>query len=497
MSRRAKIVCTLGPATATADRLRDLVEAGMDVARLDLGLGTRSEQAETYRSVREIAARSGRTVGVLADLRGPRIRLGRLAAGPVLWRGGETVVITPRAAADHASTDDARFVSTSYPGLARDVRPGDRLLIDDGQVALQVVRVRDDDVSCLVLDGGPVRDHQRVSLPDVEIGVPALTERDTADLRFALGLGVDLVALSFVRSPADVKVVHAVMDEFDLRLPVLAKLETPAAVRQLDDIIAAFDGIVVARDDLGVELPLDEVPLIQKRAIQRCRELAKPVIVATQMLDSMVEHPRPTRAEASDVANAVLDGADAVLLAAETSVGAFPVPAVRMMAQIVGSAEANAPVHRTVRWTEPASNADAITAAAADVARSLAVKAICCFTRSGATARQLARHQPAVPLLAFTPDRAVPGHLSLTWGVETFTVPVVAHTDEMVHQVQDVLLSLGRFEVGDLVLIVAGSPPGVPGSTNTMRLLRLGDRVLARPPAYPSAQPGRRAVPGA
>jgi pyruvate kinase len=477
MTRRAKIVCSLGPATATRDRLRDLIEAGMDVARLNLGHGTHEDHAVACRLVREVAAQAGRTVGVLVDLQGPRIRLGRFAAGTVYWQPGETVVITPRTVLGGSSR-----ASITYHGLAGDVRPGDQLLVGDGQVALRVSAITDDDVSCLVLDGGPVRDHQGISLPDVEIGVPTLTEKDTEDLWFGLGLGVDMVALSFVRSPADVKVVHAVMDEYGLRLPVLAKLEKPAAVRQLDDIIEAFDGVLVARGDLGVELPLDEIPLIQKRTIQRCRELAKPVIVATQMLDSMVVHPRPTRAEASDVANAVLDGADAVMLDAETSVGAYPVPTVRMMAKIVESAERHAPARRCAPWHEPATKGNAIAAAACDVAERLAVKAVCCFTQTGATARLLARHQPLAPLLAFTPDRDVPARLSLTWGVETFAVPVVRHTDEMVHQVQELLLSLGRFELGDLVLIVAGSPPGGPGTTNTMRLLRLGDRVLARPP---------------
>ncbi|RKR86100.1 pyruvate kinase [Micromonospora pisi] len=405
MARRAKIVCTLGPATAGADRLRELVEAGMDVARLDLGHGTPVEHAATYHLVREVAARAGRTVGVLADLRGPRIRFGQRATGA------------------------------------------------------------------------------------------ALAEQRAADLRFALGLGVDLLALPFVTSPEDVEVAHQVMEELSVWRPVLAKLETPAAVRHLDAIVAAFDGVVVARDELGVELPLDEIPLVQKRAIRRCRELAKPVVVAAQLLDSMVEQSRPTRAEASDVANAVLDGADALLLAAETSVGAFPVPAVRMMARIIATAEENGVAGDGGPPTGSAGNVDAITAAAAEVAQSLTVGAICCFTRSGATARQLARHQPTVPLLAFTPDRAVPAQLSLTWGVETFTMPVVVHTDEMVQQVQDVLLSLDRFQIGDLVLIVAGSPPGLPGSTNTMRLLRLGDRVMARPPVHAAVRLARQAAP--
>jgi len=470
MSRRAKIVCTLGP--ASAGRLPDLIEAGMDVARLNFSHGIHSDHAATYRLVREAAARSGRNVGILADLQGPKIRLGRFADGPVVWATGETVVITTeRCPGDHDR------VSTTYTGLAGDVRPGDRLLIDDGKVALEVTSVREHDVSCLVVEGGTVSDNKGISLPGVDVSVPPLSEKDIEDLRLALALGVDLVAMSFVRSPAEIKLAHAVMDDVGGRVPVIAKLEKPEAVQDLDGIVAAFDGIMVARGDLGVEMPLEEIPLIQKRTIQLCREVGKPVIVATQMLDSMVENSRPTRAETSDVANAVLDGADAVMLSAETSVGAHPVSAVRTMAQIVEFAEKDAAGYKPPLRQAPTTTAGAIAAAATAVGSALNVKALCCFTCTGDTARLLARHHSGLPLLAFTPDESVCAALSVSWGVETFRLPPVENTDDMVRRIQDLLLSLGRFERGDAVVIVAGSPPGIAGSTNAMRVWRLGDEV--------------------
>jgi pyruvate kinase len=472
MNRRAKIVCTLGPATATAEGLHALIEAGMDVARLNFSHGTHQDHAATYRLVREASETAGRCVGVLADLQGPKIRLGRFADGPVVWETGDTVVITTK----HCLGNHDR-VSTTYDGLARDVRPGDRLLVDDGRVALQVTAVARDEVTCLVTEGGTVSDNKGISLPGVDVSVPPLSEKDIADLRLALSLGVDMVAMSFVRSPEEVKLAHAVMDEFGSRLPVIAKLEKPEAVQDLDGIVAAFDGIMVARGDLGVEMPLEQIPLIQKRTIQLCREMAKPVIVATQMLDSMVESLRPTRAETSDVANAVLDGADAVMLSAETSVGAYPRQVVQTMAQIVEYAEKDASLYKPPLRLAPTTTAGAIAAAACDVGERLGVKALCCFTRTGNTVRQLARHHSVLPLLGFTPDETVGARLSMTWGVETFHLPVVRHTDDMVRQIQDLLLSLGRFGRGDLVVIVAGSPPGIPGSTNAMGVWRLGDEV--------------------
>jgi pyruvate kinase len=471
VTRRAKIVCTIGPATATPERLRGLVDAGMDVARLNFSHGSHADHEQVYHLVRQASDATGRAVGILADLQGPKIRLGRFAAGPVEWRTGDSVVITSE---DVLGT--AERVSCTYPKLPEEVRAGDRLLVDDGKVALEVSAVKGPDIRCLVVEGGQVSNHKGISLPNVAVSVPALSDKDTEDLRFALGLGVDLIALSFVRSPDDIKLVHAVMDDAGLRRPVLAKIEKPEAVGQLEAIVAAFDGIMVARGDLGVELPLDQVPLVQKQAVQLSRDYAKPVIVATQMLDSMIENSRPTRAEASDVANAVLDGADAVMLSGETSVGKYPVLTVSTMGKIVATTESGElGVPRLLH--DPRTRGGALTVAASQIATAVGAKALVAFTVTGDTVRRLARLHCSLPLLAFTPVPAVRNQLALSWGVETFLMPYVAHTDDMFRQVDQALLGLGRANPGDAVVVVAGSPPGTPGSTNTLRVHQLGSLV--------------------
>jgi len=470
--RRAKIVCTLGPATSRPEDVAALVGAGMDVARLNFSHGTHDDHARAYRLVREASDAAGHSVGVLADLQGPKIRLGRFASGSAVWPAGTRVTITTA-----GILGDEQRVSTSYQGLPGDVRPGDRLLVDDGRLVLQATAVHGTDVVCAVLVGGPVSDHKGLSLPGVAVSVPALSDKDLDDLRFALRLGVDFVALSFVRSPADVEPVRRVMADVGYRVPVIAKIEKPQAVEALPQVVAAFDGLMVARGDLGVELPLEQVPLVQKRAVQLARENAKPVIVATQMLDSMIDRPQPTRAEASDVANAVLDGADALMLSGETGIGRYPVPAVQTMASIITVAEGDPQFGVPPLQHSPRTKGGAIAAAAREVGEALGAKALVAFTQSGDTPRRLARHHSRLPLLAFTPEASVRSQLSLTWGVETFRTPFVATTDGMVRQVQDVLLSLARFTVGDVVVIVAGSPPGIPGSTNALRVWRLGDEV--------------------
>jgi pyruvate kinase len=469
VTRWAKIVCTVGPATATEERMLALVEAGMDVARLNFSHGTHADHERAYELVRRASDRVGRAVGVLADLQGPKMRLGTFRDGPVEWRTGDRVAITTEPV-----EGSAERVGTTYPRLADDVVPGDRLLVDDGNVGLVVVEVRGRDVLCDVTEGGTVSDHKGLSLPGVRVSVPALSGRDADDLRFALGLRVDLVALSFVRSPADAGLVRAVLAEAGCRLPVLAKLEKPEAVADLDAVVDAFDGVMVARGDLGVEMPLEQVPLVQKRAVQACRERAKPVIVATQMLESMIEHSRPTRAEASDVANAVLDGADAVMLSGETSVGRYPVQTVATMARIVAAAESDPATSVPPLRQDPRTRAGAIAQAAIEVGQRVGAAALVSFTQTGDTARRLARHRCRIPLLAFTPDPAVRRGLALSWGVETFLSPTVRHTDEMVAAVQDALLATGRRR-GDLVVVVAGSPPSTPGSTNMLRVHRLGE----------------------
>ena len=393
--RRVKIVCTLGSATDSYERVKALVEAGMDVARFAFGHGGREEHADheqRYHLVRKAADETGRSVGVLADLRGPVGALG-----------------------------------SAQPALST---------------------------------------------------LSTLSTRDEADLRWALRTGFDVVALSFVRDGRDVEAVHRVMDEEGRRLPVLAKVETPQAVEAIEDIVAAFDGIMVARGDLGVEMPLEQVPLVQKRVVKLARRNAKPVVVATQMLDSMMENARPTRAEVSDVANAVLDGTDAVMLSGETSAGRHPVETVATMARIVEAAEEGLLAAGLAPLTDrnkPRTHGGAVARAAAEVGDFLGARFLVAFTQSGDTVRRLSRYRSPIPLLAFTAEQATRSRLSLTWGVETFLVPDAGSTDAMVRQVDEALLRCGRCRRGDLVVVTAGSPPGVPGTTNMVRVHRVGE----------------------
>lgn len=432
--------------------------------------GSHADHKQVYDMVRAAADESGRAVGILADLQGPKIRLGRFAAGPVDWNTGDVVRVTVE---DVEGTHDR--VSTTYKELAKDAKVGDRLLVDDGKVGLVVVDVEGSDVVCEVTEGGPVSNNKGLSLPGMDVSVPALSEKDIEDLEFALSLGVDFIALSFVRSPADIDLVHQVMDRSGgKRLPVIAKIEKPEAVDNLEAIVLAFDGVMVARGDLGVELPLEHVPLVQKRAIQIARENAKPVIVATQMLDSMITNSRPTRAETSDVANAVLDGADALMLSGETSVGRYAIESVQTMGRIIEAVETESVVVPPLTHV-PRTKRGVISYAARDIGERLNAKALVAFTQSGDTVRRLARLHTHLPLLAFTPEPSVRSQLSLTWGTETFLVPKVESTDEMVRQVDVAMIEIGRYSAGDLMVVVAGSPPGTIGSTNLIRVHRLGE----------------------
>lgn len=469
MKRRAKIVCTLGPATSSEDDLLKLVESGMNVARLNFSHGNHADHELNYQRVRAAAQRTGRNVGVLADLQGPKIRLGRFADGATHWASGEEVRITVE---ECSGTHDR--VSTTYKNLAKDAKAGDRLLVDDGNVGLVVTGVEDNDVVCRVVEGGKVSNNKGLSLPGMDVSVPAMSEKDIADLEFALRMGVDLIALSFVRSPADIELVHEVMDRVGRRVPVIAKLEKPEAIENLEAIVLAFDAIMVARGDLGVELPLEQVPLVQKRAIQVARENARPVIVATQMLESMIGNSRPTRAEASDVANAVLDGADAVMLSGETSVGKYPFDAVRTMAKIILAVESESTVVPPLTHV-PRTKRGVISYAARDIGERLNAKALVAFTQSGDTVRRLARLHTPLPLVALTPVPEVRSQLALTWGTETYTVDYVDSTDAMIKQVDSALLSVGGYEIGDRVVIVAGAPPGTVGSTNLIHVHRIGE----------------------
>ena len=461
----------MGPATSSEEGIAALLDAGMNVARMNFSHGDYADHKVIYDRLRAAAQASGKALAILADLQGPKIRLGRFSDGPHDWNTGENVTITVD---DVVGTRDR--VSTTYKGLAQDARPGDRLLIDDGKVGLVVTHVRDNDVMCSVTEGGPVSNNKGISLPGMNVSVPAMSQKDIDDLRFALTLGVDVIALSFVRSPSDVELVHKVMDELGVpRLPVIAKLEKPEAVANLEAIVLAFDGIMVARGDLGVELPLEQVPLVQKRAVQIARENARPVIVATQMLDSMIEHSRPTRAEASDVANAVLDGADALMLSGETSVGKYPIIAVKTMAKIIEAVEGESVAVPPLTHV-PRTKRGVLSYAARDIGERLEAKALVAFTSSGDTVRRLARLHTPLPLLAFTPIESTRNQLSLTWGVQTFVTPSVENTDQMVDQVDVGLLKVPGYSKGDTVVIVAGSPPNTSGSTNLIRVHRLGHR---------------------
>jgi pyruvate kinase len=475
--RRAKIVCTLGPATSSYARIRDLVEAGMDVARLNLSHGEYAEHEKVYRAVRRASDETGRAVGILVDLQGPKIRTGRFAEGPQTLVAGDHFTVTTLDV-----PGDRHRVSTTYAGMPQDVRAGDLLLVDDGKVALRCLEVTDTDILTEVIEGGVISNNKGINLPGVAVSVPALSDKDRADLRWALRLRADLVALSFVRSASDIEDVHAIMDEVGIRLPVIAKIEKPQAVENLAEILDVFDGLMVARGDLGVEMPLEQVPVVQKRAVELARGRAKPVIVATQVLESMIEHSRPTRAEASDAANAVLDGADALMLSGETSVGAFPVEAVRTMSRIIESTEDHG-LERIASLTgKPRTIGGAVTLAAYEVGDLINAKYLVTFTASGDSAKRLARFRSKIPMLAFTSNPDTRSQLALVWGIETHLAPHVRHTDEMAAQVERSLLDEGRCLEGDLIVMVAGSPPGIPGSTNMMRILRVGGPAeLANP----------------
>ena len=470
--RRAKIVCTLGPAVGTKEMIKALVSAGMNVARINASHGSHAEHEERINWVREAAEELGTPVAVLVDLQGPKIRLGTFAEGPVLLEPGDIFTIT---------TEDVQgskeLVSTTHKGLPGDCHPGDLILIDDGKVQVQVREVDGPRVTTEVLVGGMVSDHKGVNLPGVAVSVPALSEKDKEDLEWGLEYGCDLVALSFVRSPEDAKDVHEVMDRVGRTVPVIAKIEKPQAVTVLEELIEVFDGFMVARGDLGVELPLQQVPLVQKHAITIARRHAKPVIVATQVLESMINSPTPTRAEASDCANAILDGADAVMLSGETSVGKYPVRCVETMASIIEYTEEHglesipkiSNLHRTRNGV--------ITRAAMEIGESLGVKYLTVFTESGQTARRMARLRPRIPLLVFTPNENVRKQLALTWGVKTILSDPVSQTDEMVEEVDSILRESGLALEGDRVVIICGMPSGRVGSTNTIRVHKMGELV--------------------
>ena len=477
--RRAKIVCTMGPAVESPEKVRELIAAGMNMARLNLSHGGYEEHQSRLNEVRAAAKEAGKPVAILVDLQGPKIRLARFKAGPYDLSRGDIFTITT----DEVEGTKDR-VGTTYKGLPGDCKPGDRILIDDGKVTVEVTEVKGSDVVTKVIEPGAVSNNKGINLPGVAVSVPALSEKDKEDLRWGLNAGADFIALSFVRSAEDIVDVHKIMDEVGIRVPVIAKIEKPQAVANLQEIVNAFDGIMVARGDLGVELPIEEVPLVQKHCIELAREAAKPVIVATQMLDSMITNSRPTRAEATDCANAVLDGADALMLSGETSVGDFAIEAVQTMARIISHTEEGGMDMIRPMKSPPKTKGGAITKAATEVGAIVGAKYLVTFTQSGDSARRTARLRSPIPILAFTPEVGTYNRMALDWGVEPELTPMVKHTDEMVMQADNLLLKSKRCVEGELVVIVAGSPPGIPGSTNAMRVHRVGDAVSGAAPAY-------------
>ena len=467
--RRAKIVATLGPATEDYAVVESLVEAGLDVARLNLSHGDYSVHEQMYAHVRRASESTGRAVGILVDLQGPKIRLARFADGPHTLSPGDEFTITTE---DVVGTRDV--VGTTYPQLATDVTADDTILINDGKVRLRVVHTDGVRVRTEVVVGGEVSDNKGINLPGVAVSTPAMSEKDERDLRWAIRLGADIIALSFVRAAKDAHRARVIMAEEGRDLPIIAKIEKPEAVENLQEIIDAFDGVMVARGDLGVELPLEAVPIVQKRAIELARRWAKPVIVATQMLESMIQNPVPTRAETSDVANAVIDGADAVMLSGETSVGMHPVVVLETMARIVESTEVHGLSRIPALGTKPRTQAGAVTLAAASIAEFVDATAVCVFSQSGDTARRMSRLRHAVPIISFTDLPGSRARNALYWGVQTYLVPRGKDTDELVVIIDDTLLGHGLAQVGDRVVMTAGAPPGVAGSTNNVRVHIVG-----------------------
>ncbi|WP_257448291.1 pyruvate kinase [Archangium lipolyticum] len=474
--RRAKIVCTLGPASQSQEMLEALIEAGMDVARLNFSHGSHEQHAENIAKLRAASLKVRKAVGILGDLQGPKIRTGRFITGSTdLKEGGEFHITT-----DESVKGTDEIVSTTYPHLAADVNPGDRILLDDGLLELRVLETdKKQLIRTKVIHGGILKNNKGINLPGVAVRADALTPKDREDLVFGIKAGVDFIALSFVRQPADLDMARAAMAEVGRTVPIIAKLEKPEAIARLDAILDKTDGVMVARGDLGVEIPPEEVPSVQKDIVRRCNMRGLPVIVATQMLNSMIDNPRPTRAEASDVANAVFDGADAVMLSGETASGKFPIESVQMMERIVLAAESTARAQGLLAPQQspvglPTHFPDVIAASACYAAKQAGASLIAAFTLSGVTARLLAHYRPPVPIVAFSPNQEVRRRLALLWGVVPRVLEPIQETEAMVHRVEEELVSRGLARKGDRVVIVYGAPVGQPGKINSLRLHIIG-----------------------
>jgi pyruvate kinase len=472
--RRAKIICTIGPACDSEDMIRDLMRTGMDVARLNFSHGTHPEHARRIQRLRRAAHHLKRTICIVQDLQGPKIRTGRLKDGKaVLLKAGTALTITPRKVAGTAT-----LISTDFAGLAREVEPGARVLLSDGRIELRVRSIRGEDVECEVMNGGMLGDQQGINLPGAAMAIPALTAKDKRDLEFGLKHGVDVVALSFVRSADDIRMAKSLMREFGKSVPIIAKLEKPQAIERLEEILEVANGVMIARGDLGVELPPERVPIIQKLVIQRAGVWRRPVITATQMLESMTENPRPTRAEASDVANAIFDGTDVVMLSGETASGRYPRETVAMMARIILEAEASIahlpPPGRRRREDHRYSVAETICESIAHAAEDLPMRAIAVFTESGNTARMLSKHRPKVRIYAFSRKLEVCNRMNTLWGVHPVYKDKWESAEEMLKTAEKELLPKGLLRPGDVLGLVAGTKL-TSGATNFMRLHTVGE----------------------
>jgi pyruvate kinase len=470
--RRTKIVCTIGPATRSPEVLARLVRAGMDVARLNFSHGTHAEHGAVIRAIREGEAAWGRPITILQDLQGPRVRLGTFVGGQAALSTGEEFILTPRSVMGTAFR-----ASLSHPEFLGELRSGDQIWMDDGSIQLTVDALVEGEVHCRVTAGGQVSDHKGISFPRIPLPVSSLTSKDRDDLRFGIEHGVDYVAVSFVRSGTDIDEVREYLHARKARVPIMAKLERAEIVANLEGILERVDAVMVARGDLGVEVPLEEVPVIQKQVLHQARFARVPVIVATQMLESMVDHIRPTRAEVSDVATAIFDGADGIMLSAETATGRYPVETVAVMARIAERAERAVvrPVVEPER-SEPIGVPEAASEAACRAAGALRAKAIVAFTQSGFTARLISQERPDVPIIALTPSVDAQRKLGLLWGVQSRLCPPVETTDEMVDQVEATLLADGTVRQNDVLVIVSGAPMWVSGTTNLLKFHRVGER---------------------
>ncbi|UOF92661.1 pyruvate kinase [Fodinisporobacter ferrooxydans] len=475
--RRTKIVCTIGPASESVETLKKIMESGMDVARLNFSHGSYEEHSARIRNIRQAAAEVGKTVAIMLDIKGPKIRTGLVENGEVELLDGNTLILTT-----DEVTGTAERVSISYEGLPEDVAEGSIIRIDDGLIGLLVEKVVGNDIYCRITNGGTLKNRKGINAPGVKLRLPGVTEKDIADIRFGIEQGVDMIAASFVRKAADVLEIRKLFEEAGVELDIISKIEAQEGLDMLDEILAVSDGLMVARGDLGVEIPTEEVPLAQKLMIEKCNRVGKPVITATQMLDSMQRNPRPTRAEASDVANAIFDGTDAIMLSGETAAGRYPVEAVQTMAQIAERAERaifTKEVQRAAREKQSGSITNAISHAVERIADELDAKAIITPTHGGHTARMISKHRPGSPIVAVTSEERVARKLCVTWGVYPIVVKPTTTTDDLLETAVDAALTSGLVKRGDLVVITAGVPVGQPGTTNLIKVHTLGD-ILAK-----------------